>query len=172
MEQTTPPTTTTTHKSQWKLHEHSLPRRGGRTTSRGRLDCLCLAHAYSTENPANELKTFHDFTRILLRSRRTHFQRNTGKTKLHIGKAPTSLQKPKRGSTLFLATRLGCVSGLATRGIVCESGLVGLDPPHNRVPEFVASDPKLWDVGNRLVGGRYCTWSTFFSVSWVYLARI
>jgi hypothetical protein len=53
---------------------------------------------------------------------------------------------------IFLATRLGCVSGLATRGIVCESGLVGLDPPDNRVPEFVASDPKLWDVGNRLVG--------------------
>jgi hypothetical protein len=47
---------------------------------------------------------------------------------------------------------LGCVSGLATRGIVCESGLVGLDPPDNRVPEFVVSDPKLWDVGNRLVG--------------------
>jgi hypothetical protein len=47
---------------------------------------------------------------------------------------------------------LGCVSGLATRGIVCESGLVGLDPPDNRVPAFVASDPKLWDVGNRLVG--------------------
>jgi hypothetical protein len=36
--------------------------------------------------------------------------------------------------------------------MVCESGLVGLDPPDNRVPEFVASDPKLWDVGNRLVG--------------------
>ena len=53
---------------------------------------------------------------------------------------------------IFLATRLGCVSGLATRGIMCESGLVGLDPPDNRVPEFVASDPKLWDVGNRLVG--------------------
>ena len=53
---------------------------------------------------------------------------------------------------IFLATGLGCVSGLATRGIVCESGLVGLDPPDNRVPEFVASDPKLWDVGNRLVG--------------------
>jgi hypothetical protein len=35
---------------------------------------------------------------------------------------------------------------------VCESGLVGLDPPDNRVPEFVASDPKLWDVGNRLDG--------------------
>jgi hypothetical protein len=35
---------------------------------------------------------------------------------------------------------------------VCESGLVGLDPPDIRVPEFVASDPKLWDVGNRLVG--------------------
>jgi hypothetical protein len=47
---------------------------------------------------------------------------------------------------------LGCVSGLATRGIVCESGLVGLDPPDNPVPKFVASDPKLWDVGNRLVG--------------------
>jgi hypothetical protein len=30
--------------------------------------------------------------------------------------------------------------------------MVGLDPPDNRVPEFVASDPKLWDVGNRLVG--------------------
>jgi hypothetical protein len=28
---------------------------------------------------------------------------------------------------------------------VCESGLVGLDPPDNRVPEFVAPDPKLWD---------------------------
>jgi hypothetical protein len=33
-----------------------------------------------------------------------------------------------------------------------SSGLVGLDPQDNRVPEFVASDPKLWDVGNRLVG--------------------
>jgi hypothetical protein len=33
-----------------------------------------------------------------------------------------------------------------------SSGLVGLDPPDNRVPEFVASDPKLWDVRNRLVG--------------------
>jgi hypothetical protein len=53
---------------------------------------------------------------------------------------------------IFLATRLGCVSGLATRGIVCESGLVGLGPPDNHVLEFVASDPKLWDVGNRLVG--------------------
>jgi hypothetical protein len=30
--------------------------------------------------------------------------------------------------------------------------LVELDLPDNRVPEFVASDPKLWDVGNRLVG--------------------
>jgi hypothetical protein len=30
--------------------------------------------------------------------------------------------------------------------------MVGLDPPDNCVPEFVASDPKLWDVGNRLVG--------------------
>jgi hypothetical protein len=47
---------------------------------------------------------------------------------------------------------LGCVSELATRGIVCESGLVGLDPSDNRVPEFVASDPKMWDVGNHLVG--------------------
>jgi hypothetical protein len=73
---------------------------------------------------------------------------------------------------------LGCVSGLATRVIVYESGLVGLDPPDNRVPEFAASDPKLWDVGNLLVGvdpafsfiwilGVY-----FFRVSWVYLARI
>jgi hypothetical protein len=53
---------------------------------------------------------------------------------------------------IFLATRLRCVSGLATRGIVCESELVGLDPPDNRVPEIVASDPKLWDVGNHLVG--------------------
>jgi hypothetical protein len=35
---------------------------------------------------------------------------------------------------------------------VCESGLVGLDPPDNCVPEFVASDSNLWDVGNRLVG--------------------
>jgi hypothetical protein len=35
---------------------------------------------------------------------------------------------------------------------VCESGLVWLDPPDNRVPEFVASDPKRWDIGNRLVG--------------------
>ena len=35
---------------------------------------------------------------------------------------------------------------------MCESGLVGLDPPDYREPEFVASDPKLWDVGNRLVG--------------------
>jgi hypothetical protein len=33
-----------------------------------------------------------------------------------------------------------------------SSGLVGIDPPDNRVPEFVASDPKLWDIGNRLVG--------------------
>ena len=33
-----------------------------------------------------------------------------------------------------------------------SSGLVGIDPSDNRVPEFVASDPKLWDVGNRLVG--------------------
>jgi hypothetical protein len=32
-----------------------------------------------------------------------------------------------------------------------SSGLVGIDPPDNRVPEFVASDPKLWDAGNRLV---------------------
>jgi hypothetical protein len=47
---------------------------------------------------------------------------------------------------------LGMRLRLATRGIVCESRLVGLDPPDNRVPEFVASDPKLWDVGNRLVG--------------------
>jgi hypothetical protein len=31
-------------------------------------------------------------------------------------------------------------------------GLVGLDPPDNHVPEFVMSDPKLLDVGNRLVG--------------------
>jgi hypothetical protein len=52
----------------------------------------------------------------------------------------------------LLATRLGCVSGLATRGIVCESRLVRLDPPDNRVPKFIASDPKLRDVGNRLVG--------------------
>jgi hypothetical protein len=35
---------------------------------------------------------------------------------------------------------------------VCESGLVGFDPLDSRVPEFVAPDPKLWDVGNRLVG--------------------
>jgi hypothetical protein len=33
-----------------------------------------------------------------------------------------------------------------------SSGLVGLDPPDNRAPEYVVSDPKLWDVGNRLVG--------------------
>jgi hypothetical protein len=33
-----------------------------------------------------------------------------------------------------------------------SSGLVGIDPPDNCVPEFVASDPKLWDVGNHLVG--------------------
>jgi hypothetical protein len=33
-----------------------------------------------------------------------------------------------------------------------SSGLVGLDPLDNRVTEFVASDPKLWDVGNHLVG--------------------
>jgi hypothetical protein len=26
-----------------------------------------------------------------------------------------------------------------------------IHPPNNRVPEFVASDPKLWDAGNRLV---------------------
>jgi hypothetical protein len=64
---------------------------------------------------------------------------------------PVSLVPSEPGQDLS-ATRLGCVSGLATRGIVCESGLVGLDPPDNRVPEFVASDPKLWDVGNRLVG--------------------
>jgi hypothetical protein len=32
-----------------------------------------------------------------------------------------------------------------------SSGLVGIDPPDNRLPEFVASDPKLWDVVNRLV---------------------
>jgi hypothetical protein len=64
---------------------------------------------------------------------------------------PVSLVPSKPGG-IFLATRLGCVSGLATCGIVCESGLVRLDPPDNRVPEFVASDPKLWDVGNRLVG--------------------
>jgi hypothetical protein len=64
---------------------------------------------------------------------------------------PVSLVPANRGR-IFLATRLGCVSGLATRGIVCESGLVGLDPPDDRVPEFVAYDPKLWDVGNRLVG--------------------
>jgi hypothetical protein len=61
---------------------------------------------------------------------------------------------------------------------VCESGLVGLDSLDNHVLEFVASDPKLWDVRNRLVGvdpafafigilGVY-----FFRVSWVYLARI
>jgi hypothetical protein len=29
--------------------------------------------------------------------------------------------------------------------------MVGLGPPDNRVLEFVASDPKLWNVGNRLV---------------------
>jgi hypothetical protein len=52
---------------------------------------------------------------------------------------------------IFLATRLGCVSGLATHGIVCECGLVGIDPPDNRVPDFVASHPKLRGVGNRLV---------------------
>jgi hypothetical protein len=62
-----------------------------------------------------------------------------------------ALYRLNRGG-IFLATRLGCVSGLATHGIVCKSRLVGLDPPDNCVPEFVASDPKLWDVGNRLVG--------------------
>jgi hypothetical protein len=36
-------------------------------------------------------------------------------------------------------------------GILCESGLVGVDPPVNHVPEFVAFDPKLRDTGNRLV---------------------
>jgi hypothetical protein len=30
-------------------------------------------------------------------------------------------------------------------------GLVGIDPPDNRVPELVASDPKLGNDGNRLV---------------------
>jgi hypothetical protein len=64
---------------------------------------------------------------------------------------PVSLVPSEPGRDLS-SYSLGCVSGLATRGIVCESGLVGLDPPDNRVPEFVASDPKLWDVGNRLVG--------------------
>jgi hypothetical protein len=57
---------------------------------------------------------------------------------------------PNRGG-IFLATCLGCVSGLATHGIVCEFRLVVIDPPDNRVPELVASDPKLWDTGNRLV---------------------
>jgi hypothetical protein len=32
-----------------------------------------------------------------------------------------------------------------------SSGLVGLDLPDNRVLEFVASDPKLWNGGNLLV---------------------
>jgi hypothetical protein len=64
---------------------------------------------------------------------------------------PVSLVPFESGRDLS-SYRLGCVSGLATRGILCESGLVGLDPPDNRVPEFVASDPKLWDVGNRLDG--------------------
>jgi hypothetical protein len=36
--------------------------------------------------------------------------------------------------------------------VQCVSRLVGLDSPDNRVPEFVAFDPKLWDAGNRLVG--------------------
>jgi hypothetical protein len=46
---------------------------------------------------------------------------------------------------------LGCVSGLATHGIVCESEMVVIYPSDNHVLEFVASDPKLWDAGNRLV---------------------
>jgi hypothetical protein len=33
-----------------------------------------------------------------------------------------------------------------------SSGLVGIDPPDNHLPEFVVSDPKLSDVVNRLVG--------------------
>jgi hypothetical protein len=56
---------------------------------------------------------------------------------------------------LLLATKCWAhnfiVSRLATRGIVCESGLVMIDPLDNHVPEFVASDPKLWDARNRLV---------------------
>jgi hypothetical protein len=40
--------------------------------------------------------------------------------------------------------------------------MVGLDPPDNRVPEFVASDPKLWDLGNRLVGVDL----RFYLISW------
>jgi hypothetical protein len=43
-----------------------------------------------------------------------------------------------------------------------SSGMVGLDPPDNRVPEFVASDPKLWDLGNRLVGVDL----RFYLISW------
>jgi hypothetical protein len=62
--------------------------------------------------------------------------------------------------------------------IVCESGLVVIGPPDNRVPEFAASDPKLWDAGNCLVEvypafdfiwllGVY-----LLSCVWVCLARI
>jgi hypothetical protein len=79
---------------------------------------------------------------------------------------------------IFIATRLSCVNTLATCGIVCESVLVGIDPPDNRVPEFVASDPKLRDAGNRLAE-IYCTFDFiwllrvyFLPCVWVCLAMI